>query len=105
MLPIDLRTPGEVARLLASRVRQLRLQRGWTQREMAERAGLTLASYRRFELSGRIALDRLLRIAVMLDALAPFDQLFALPPARTLAELRERDGATRQRGRSRRAGA
>ena len=102
MLPIDLRTPGDIARLLATRVRELRLSRGWTQQELADRAGLTLATYRRFERTGRIALDRLLKVAVILDARTGFDQLFALPPARTLAELAARSQpVTRLRGKRR----
>lgn len=104
MLPFDLRTPAEIAGLLADRVRALRLQRGWTQQELAERAGLTLATYRRFEHSGRISLERLLRIAVVLDARAGFDRLFPLPPAQSLAELAERtQQPARKRGRRNRA--
>jgi HTH-type transcriptional regulator / antitoxin HipB len=106
MLPFELKTPGEIGRLLAGRVRTMRLQRGWTQQEMAERTGLTLATYRRFERTGRIALERLLRIAVILDARAGFDQLFATPPAQSLAELAERtQSPTRKRGRRYRADA
>ena len=104
MLPFALQTPGEMARSLAARVRALRLQRGWTQQEMAERSGLTLATYRRFERTGRIALERLLRIAVILDAQAGFEQVFALPPARSLAELAaQTQHPTPKRGRRRRA--
>lgn len=104
MLPVELRTPGETARLLAGRVRALRLQRGWTQQVLAQRAGLTLATYRRFERTGRIALDRLLRIAVVLDAQAAFDGLFALPPAASIAELAQRTRQPpRKRGRRTRA--
>ncbi|HEX8244180.1 MAG TPA: helix-turn-helix transcriptional regulator [Longimicrobium sp.] len=106
MLPIELQTPGEIARSVAGRVKALRLQRKWTQEELAGRAGLTLATYRRFERTGRIALERLLRIAVILDARAGFDQLFALPPAQSLAELAERTRQpARQRGRRSRADA
>lgn len=104
MLPVELQTPAEIARSLAGRVRALRLHRGWTQQELASRAGLTLATYRRFERTGRIALERLLRLAVILDAQAGFDQLFALPEARSLAELAElARQPTRKRGRRRRA--
>lgn len=103
MLPLELQTPGEIIRQLAGRVRELRLQRGWTQQEMADRAAVTLATYRRFERTGRIALERLLRIAVVLDARAGFDHLFALPAARSLAELAERTQPTRRRGRRNRA--
>ncbi len=89
-----------MARSLASRVRTLRLLRGWTQQEVADRSDLTLATYQRFERTGGIALDRLLRIAVTLDAVDAFDQLFALPPAQSLPELAERTRhPPRQRGR------
>jgi transcriptional regulator with XRE-family HTH domain len=88
MLPLDLQTPGEIAHLLSGRIRTLRLARGWTQQELAERSGITLPSYRRFERTGKIALERLLRIAIALDARAGFDQLFAVPAAQSLAELR-----------------
>jgi transcriptional regulator with XRE-family HTH domain len=100
MLPIELQTPRDVARSLAHRVKTLRLDRGWTQQEIAERAGLALATYRRFERTGRISLERLLKIAAILDARAGFDQLFALPSARSLAELEERtEQPKRKRGR------
>ena len=100
MLPLELQTPSEIGRRLAGRVRALRLARGWTQQELAERAGITLPTYRRFERTGRIAMERLLRIAVVLDARAGFDQLFALPPAQTLAELQARtQRPARRRGR------
>lgn len=104
MLPLQLQSPGEMVRSLAGRVKTLRLQRGWTQQEVADRAGLTLATYQRFERTGRIALERLLRIALVLDALDGFDRLFALPPAQSLTELAERTRhPPRQRGRRLRA--
>lgn len=102
MLPPDLQTPRDMARTLARRVRALRLDRGWTQEEIAERAGLSLATYRRFERTGRMSLERLLKLAVILDARAGFDQLFVRSPARSLAELEERaERQTRKRGRRR----
>lgn len=99
MLPIELQTPRDMARMLARRVKALRLDRGWTQQEIAERAGLTLATYRRFERTGRISLERLLKLAVILDARAGFDQLFIRAPARSLADLEQRaERRTRKRG-------
>lgn len=106
MLPLDLLTPAEIARLLAGRVRALRLQCGWTQKELAARSGLTLPTYRRFERTGRISLDRLLKVAVVLNARSGFEQIFALPPAQSLAELAQRTRhPTRKRGRRERADA
>lgn len=102
MLPIELQTPREMAQALARRVRALRLDRGWTQREIAERAGIAPATYRRFERTGRISLERLLRLAVILDARGGVDLLFARPAARSLAELEERaEQPSRKRGRRR----
>ena len=102
MLPLDLQSPGEIARMLARRIRALRLDNGWTQQEAAERAGLALATYRQFERTGRISLERLLKLAVILDARAGFDHLFLRPPARSLAELeKQAEGQTRKRGRRR----
>lgn len=101
MIPIELQTPREMVRLLAQRVKALRLERGWTQRELAERAGLALDTYRRFERTGRISLERLLKLAVILDARSGIDQLFVPPPARSLADL-ERQAATQARARGRR---
>lgn len=98
MLPLELRTPREIAHLLARRVKALRLERGWTQQEIADRSGISLATYRRFERSGRISLERLLKLAVILDAHGGFEDLFALPPARSLSDLEADDRSSRKRG-------
>lgn len=86
----------EVARDLADRVKTLRLDRHWTQSELAQRAGIALPTYRRFESAGLISLERLLKIAVVLDALPEFERLFRQPLPSTLDELERR--ATRRRG-------
>jgi transcriptional regulator with XRE-family HTH domain len=98
MLPVELKTPREIARTLSQRVRTLRLDRAWTQKEAAERAGIALATYQRFERTGRISLERLLKLAVIYDAVAGFEHLFAVAPARSLAELERLDRPARKRG-------
>lgn len=79
MLPLELLTAPDLARSVAKRVRRERLARAWTQRELAERAGTSLSSLRRFERTGEIAFLTLVRIAVALDAV---DGLAALFPER-----------------------
>lgn len=101
MLSPELLTPAETAELLARRVKQIRLERGWTHEEIARRAGLAIATYRRFERTGSISLDRLLRLAMVLDALPAFAELFARRQPRSLAEL-ERQAASPARKRGRR---
>ena len=101
MLPLALKTPTEMADLLARRVKQLRLERQWTHQEIAQRAGLALATYRRFERTGSISLERLLRLAMVLGALPAFGDLFVQPGPRSLAELEELEKPARKRGRRR----
>lgn len=96
MLPTELQSSREVARTLAQRIRALRLEREWTQEELADRAGIALSTYRRFERTGRVSLERLLRIALVLGALPQFDPVFRPPPASSLDELESR--GIRQRG-------
>ena len=103
MIPIELQTPAEVVEGIAERARAMRIARGWTQQELAERSGVALDTLRRFERTGKIALERLARIAVVLDAVRPLGELFAAPPAATLAEL-ERAEQRRVRAPRRRRG-
>jgi transcriptional regulator with XRE-family HTH domain len=70
-----LKTHSELARELADRLRQRRLRRGWTQAEMAERAGLKPPTYILFERTGQIALLRLLKVLEVLDLLDEFDRI------------------------------
>ncbi len=79
--------PSGMARLLAGRIRGLRLLRGWTQASLASRAGVTLASYRRFETTGKASLELLLKVAHALSRLDEFADLLEPPPARTMEEL------------------
>ena len=51
---LALKTEMEVALELAARVRTTRLQLGWSQDELARRAGLRPSTYRLFEQTGRI---------------------------------------------------
>jgi transcriptional regulator with XRE-family HTH domain len=90
-------TPVELAQLLAQRVRQRRLAQELTQHGLAQRAGVSLGSLKRFERTGQISLLALLRIAVALSATADFDRLFPEAPLRSLAEVEHRK--QRQRGR------
>lgn len=76
----------------------LRIGLGWTQAELARRAGIALATLRRFEREGQISLERLVKIASVLHALDAFEGLFQPPRASSLAEIEARQ-TKRQRGR------
>jgi transcriptional regulator with XRE-family HTH domain len=83
-------TPEEMASSLAGRFQQLRLMRKWKQSTLAQRAGISLASLRRFEQTGEISLKGLLRLAFALRRLSDFESILQLPPAASINELAER---------------
>jgi HTH-type transcriptional regulator/antitoxin HipB len=83
----SLTTPEQVSQTLAARIRALRLARGWKQSTLAKRSGVSLASLRRFEESGKVSLQSLLKLAFALNRLDDFDGLLQPPPASSIAEL------------------
>lgn len=82
--------PADVARILADRVKALRLIRGWTQSTLAHRAGVTTASYRRFETTSKASLELVLKVAHALGRVDEFADLLKLPPASSIEELAAR---------------
>lgn len=97
---LSLKSAPEVASEFAGRIRERRLQRTWTQDELAKRAGLKTATYVLFERTGKISLIRLLKILEVLDLLNEFD---GIARGQDLAgvSLDELTQPERQRGRGR----
>ena len=81
------RTPDEMMRSISQRVKERRLEKNFTQMTLASRAGLTLASYRRFELTGEISLRSLVMIASALDMTSEFETLFSTPTYQSIDQL------------------
>jgi transcriptional regulator with XRE-family HTH domain len=74
-------TPSEVSLELAARLKKIRKQLKLSQADLAERSGVSLGSLKRFENSGKISLDSLLKLAHLLGKLADFDKLLQLDPS------------------------
>jgi transcriptional regulator with XRE-family HTH domain len=79
-----------MAKALAERAKSLRLLKGWRRTTLAERAGVSPFSLKRFEQTGKASLELVLKVAHALGRLDEFDGLFRPPSARSLAELEER---------------
>lgn len=76
-LSIELKTQIDVQQELAARFKARRLDFNLTQEGLAERSGVSLGSLKRFERTGLIALDALLKIALVLRCLGDFDGICA----------------------------
>ena len=71
-------TPTEVSKNLANRFRILRKKRKISQQEMAERSGVSLGSLKRFENSGKISLESLLKLMHLLGRLNEIDSILII---------------------------
>jgi transcriptional regulator with XRE-family HTH domain len=79
--------PASIAKKIAGRMRERRLERKLTQKALASKAGISLGSLKRFELTHEISLKHLLKIALVLDATADFSVLFAKQHYQSIDEL------------------
>ena len=70
------KNPTDIQKELAQRTRTLRKEHKMSQSELAQRANVSLGSYKRFETSGHISLDSLLKIAFILGKLNDFETVF-----------------------------
>lgn len=96
-MSLTLFTPSEVTMQVATRVREARLLRGWTQEVLADRAGVRLPTYRQFERTGRISLARLIAIASALGRVADWEHVFSRSSPRSLDDI-DRARPHRSRG-------
>ena len=100
MIDINLQTPQEVRRDIAARAQARRLLLNMSQKELAERSGVSLGSVKRFETTGEISLTSLLSIALALNALDAFANLFSPPRPENLFRA-EKTIARKRAGRKR----
>ncbi|MET1026391.1 MAG: helix-turn-helix transcriptional regulator [Dongiaceae bacterium] len=101
ILPIALMSPAEILTMVAARCRQRRLAFGHSRDQLAARSGVTAASLKRFERTGNISFDGLVKLAIALDALDGVDLLFAKKVYGNLDEILETAPPRQRGGRSR----
>lgn len=100
MVAVSMMMPQEMQKAIAQQLRALRLDLNLSQKTLSERSGVSYGSLKKFEQTGQISLESLLKLAVVLGRMDDFKKLFATASAASalsLDELIEAD--KRKRGR------
>ena len=71
----DQKSPKEIMILLSKNIIVLRKQEKMSQKELSERSGVAYASIRKFESTGIISLESLLKICEALKRLTDFESI------------------------------
>lgn len=98
VISINEKTPDEVAREIADRVKMRRLELNLTQAGLCSRAGIKYATYRKFEQTGVISLKGLLQVAFALNALKDFENLFSQRQYESIDDVLAEQTFNRKRG-------
>ncbi len=92
--------PHQMAEHLASKVRAKRLSMNLSQQTLSARSGVSYGVLKKFERTGQISLESLLKIALSLEALKDFYDLFDSEKTEEITSLDELiENKTRKRGR------
>lgn len=100
MISVNMMSIEEMQKMIAQQARALRLKLNLSQQTLSARSMVSYGSLKKFEQTGQISLESLLKLAVVLGAMDSFKGLFAPAPlaaALSLDELIVSD--QRQRGR------
>ena len=92
--------PDSIAKKIASRVKQRRIELNITQQDLAKKSGVSYGSIKRFEHKYEISLKNLLLLAVVLDATDEFKLLFSKKNYTSIEEvvnIKEKTGRKRAR--------
>jgi len=96
MISIEYKTPVQILQDIGLRAKSARLSENMSRKTLAEKAGVSEASLKRFETTGQISLSSLVQLLTALDRLPELDELLA---EKTPLSVRELDHSQRQRGR------
>ncbi len=100
MISTMLMTPQDMARQIASLAQAKRLAFNLSQQSLSDRSGVSFGVIKKFERTGKISLESLLKIALILECLDEFSVLFKPKPLQEVATLDEMiNEKKRKRGR------
>lgn len=100
MISVNMMTPSEMQKRVASRARDLRLELNLSQQTLSEKSGVSYGSLKKFEQTGQISLESLLKLSVILGCMDDFNTLFVRKSVEKALSLDELiDDGKRKRGR------
>ena len=77
MISINMTTPQEMQKKIAQKVRTKRLALDLSQQTLSEKSGVSYGVLKKFEKTGKISLESLLKLALALESMDDFNALFA----------------------------
>lgn len=98
---LSLFSPPELRRLVGQRAKDLRLSLGRAQADVAAAAGVSRATLLRFEHTGDVGFDAVVRIALVLGAEREFANVFAPREARSIDDILRAERKPQRAGRKR----
>jgi transcriptional regulator with XRE-family HTH domain len=98
-MSVILISPNEAILLIAKQAKEKRLSMNLTQLSLAQRSGVSYGTLKKFERTGKISLESLLQIALILGCLTEFTKLFQTPTKKTISLDEIINQKNRQRGR------
>lgn len=75
-MSFNIKTPNDIRQEIADRAKDRRLSMNLSQEGLARRAGISGGTIKRFEKTGHISIDSLLKISLVLGELDAFDYFF-----------------------------
>jgi transcriptional regulator with XRE-family HTH domain len=100
MISVNMITPGEMQKIVASRASDIRLELNLSQQTLSKKSGVSYGSLKKFEQTGQISLESLLKLAVILGCMDDFKTLFAQKSAEKVLSLDKMlENGKRKRGR------
>ncbi len=82
-------TPWEVQKYIAKQAKEKRLSLNFSQQTLSDRSGVSFGVLKKFEQTGKISLESLLKIALALGGLEEFKDLFKQKKLEHLTSLDE----------------
>jgi transcriptional regulator with XRE-family HTH domain len=100
MISVNMIGLKEMQKLIAEQARRLRLEHNLSQQTLSERSGVSYGSLKKFEQTGQISMESLLKLAIILGRMDDFKLLFAPAPLASALSLDQLiESGKRKRGR------